>query len=89
MKDLKVGKIYKSSISGGIAIFRGYQGDAFIFTSLNRRAKEVWINYLSKSDLYPLRNPHNWGKITSCDLEPLPFFPALYWKLKLLLTWKS
>lgn len=85
MKKLKVGRIYQNK--GGISIFRGYQGNAFIFTSLNRAAKGRYANYRSQDPLCPLKNPRNWGKLTEQDMEEVSFWPSLYWKLKSLLTW--
>ena len=85
MKKLKEGHIYQTA--GSISVFRGYQGGAFIFTSLNKAAKETHRNYYFTSSQYPLKNPRNWGCITTEGMEEVPFWPSLYWKLKLLLTW--
>lgn len=85
MKKLKEGHIYQ--IAGRISVFRGYQGGAFIFTSLNKAAKEMHINYYFTSSQYPLKNPRNWGCITTEGMEEVSFWPSLYWKLKSLLTW--
>jgi len=85
MKKLKKGHIYQ--IAGSISVFRGYQGGAFIFTSLNRAAKGRHRNYNSTSSQHPLKNPRNWGRITTWGMEEVPFWPSLYWKLKSLLTW--
>lgn len=86
MKKLKKGRIYQ--IAGRISVFRGYQGGAYIFTSLNKAAKETYIHYDSTSSLYPLKKPGNWGKIFAGDIEEeVSFWPSLYWKLKSLLTW--
>jgi len=83
MKKLKEGRIYQNA--GSISVFRGYQGGAFIFTSLNRAAKGRYVNYSSKDPQYPLKNPRNWGKLTELYLEEVPFWPSLYWRFKALL----
>ena len=84
MKKLKKGKIYRNKES--ISVFRGYQGGAFIFTSLNRAAKGRYVNYSSKDSQHPLKNPRNWGRLSELYLEEVPFWPSLYWKFKALLT---
>lgn len=84
MKKLKEGKIYR--IGESISVFRGYQGGAFIFTSLNKAAKGRYVNYYSQNPQYPLKNPNNWGRLHERDLEEVSFWPSLYWKFKALLT---
>ena len=86
MKKLKKGHIYQ--IAGRISVFRGYQGGAYIFTSLNKAAKERYLHYQSPHPQYPLKKPGNWGRSAWVDMEEVSFWPSLYWKLKLLLTWK-
>lgn len=85
MKKLKRGRIYQ--IHGGISVFRGYQGGAFIFTSLNGAAKGRHVDYISPSPDYPLKKPGNWGRLSGEGMKEVPFWPSLYWKLKSLLTW--
>lgn len=88
MKQLKKGRIYQ--VSDRISVFRGYQGGAFIFTSLNKAAKETYAHYSSPHPQYPLKKPGNWGwsDLVDVDMKEVSFLPSLYWKLKWLLTWK-
>lgn len=83
MKKLKEGRIYR--IGESVSMFRGHQGGAFIFTSLNRAARGRYANYSSQNPKCPLKNPKNWGKMTEHGLEEVSFWPSLYWRFKALL----
>ena len=83
MKKLKEGKIYR--IGESISVFRGHQGGAFIFTSLNKAAKGRHVNYRSQDPQHPLKNPRNWGRLDGWGFEEVPFWPSLYWRFKALL----